>query len=640
MSVWDKLDSGLASIYANYLHVKRQGPENVGHIHPVVATGPILNVSLQYAGDLAEIEALGFQTVWKEGEGRATGTIDLANIERLTAHPGVLKMSFGRPKKPSLDKSVPDIKADQVWSRSGAAFTGNTGAGVIVGIIDTGIDVRHPFFRKTAEPKGTRILRIWDQGLQAQDGDKPPDAALIGASTSYGVEYNPAQIVAGIGGVGNFRHRDCDGHGTHVASIAAGNGQDKFKFIGVAPEADLIIVKHLYLQQTPKINGGEVDEITRFKHAVTYILSVAKNLFHKPIVINCSFGDDIGAHDGFSDNEDFVTDTFRAVTGQAIVFAAGNEAGSNQHARIEFKPGGSVDIPIKLYDERTDTIEFSTCKKEDLTHSLAVDIYYPAGLATLSVALQLPLTTAFIPGPALGAVDPVEGDFQGKRHYSMIHKEDTVTLRNGRGTVTRNHFKLEVSPQDHVHFRGTYTLQIAASDALKPVHLWCDQNNDDYGFRVNGQGDPTLVTIEDRCLIAEDAGAENAITVAAYNAEDSELPLSDFSSRGPLANYGGTPPQPAKPDVAAPGEHIDAAKSDDAKPKTKKPQTVAKDGTSMAAPHVTGVVALMLEKDPNLTVATIASTISNFARPRGFLEQPEEFGSGRLDAKSAFDNTP
>src|SRR5829696_8486504 len=145
-SVWNKIDSGLSSIYSNYLLVKERGAANVPYVHPVVAAGGRLNVTLQYEGELAEIEALGFQTVSHGAPGLATGTVDLANLERLAAHPGVEKMSFGRARRPALDKSVPDIKANLIWTRSGDTFSGTTGTGVIIGVIDTGIDIHHSFF--------------------------------------------------------------------------------------------------------------------------------------------------------------------------------------------------------------------------------------------------------------------------------------------------------------------------------------------------------------------------------------------------------------------------------------------------------------------------------------------------------------
>src|SRR5688572_27473533 len=109
MSIWNKLDSGLSSIYLNYLQVKEKGRASVARVHPAVAAGGRLNVSLQYTGELAEIEALGFQTIWNTGNGGATGSVDLADLERIAAHSGVLKLSFSKKPKLHLDKSIPNI---------------------------------------------------------------------------------------------------------------------------------------------------------------------------------------------------------------------------------------------------------------------------------------------------------------------------------------------------------------------------------------------------------------------------------------------------------------------------------------------------------------------------------------------------
>jgi len=641
MSVWDKLNPGLASVYANYLKVKK-GESVGGHVHRVVAGSQRLNITLTFTGNINEIEPLGFQTTSTPFPGNATGTIDLANVEKLAASPAVVRMSFGRPKKIRLDKSVPDIAANKVWTLSGGTFTGDAGQGVIIGIIDTGIDIKHRYFLKSMNtPLETRILKIWDQGLLPQGGDKQPDPSFLSTANTYGVEYGIAEINAKLGGAGNFRHKDCDGHGTHVASIAAGNGQDKFQFVGVAPQADLIVVKHLYPQNVPQVNGGDLDESIRFKDAVLYILNSAKKTFsNRPVVINCSFGTDLGPHDGFTEEEDWVKETFNGAVGQAIVFSAGNAGRQRLSGRVKFSGAGTIQIPFELFDDRTDRSEYSLCKYQDMTESTGIDLYYAVGGAVISVGLQLPNTTPFIPGPVLGAAGNVSGDYSG-RHYSMIHQKDNVTLKSG-GSVERNHFGVTFEPRvvgnDKLHLTGTYTLEIK-SDSAATVFIWCDAT--DYGMRFKGtSSDPSLLTIDEQFQIGEDAGASNAIAVACYSAEDVDEPLTFFSSRGPLVDYGSGIAQPDKPDIAAPGENIDAAKSQDAKPKAKKDLTISYSGTSMAAPHVAGVVALMLQKNPALTIGQIASTLKTAARSITFPEIKDEFGAGRLDAEQAVDTTP
>jgi subtilisin family serine protease len=643
MSVWNKLDSGLASIYANYLRVREHGPAGVATVHRIVAEGGRLNISLQYTGDLATIEAAGFHTIWKHPGGNATGTVDLADLERLAELPEVLKMSFGRPPRPSLDVSVPDIRArQQVWSINNGTFSGNTGAGVIVAVVDTGIDFRHSHFLKADGT--TRILRIWDQGLLPGAGESSPDPARLTGPT-YGVEYTDAMINAvlqGTPGATNVRHRDCVGHGTHCASIAAGNGRithwptrSNFKYIGVAPEADIIAVKILSPETEPRVGGVEVPWPQKFRDAITYVLKTAHDVFSKPVAINCSFGNDLGAHDGFSETEDFLTDKFATTTGQVVVCSAGNDAGSNQHARIEFPAGASsVDIPFRLYDPRTNRMDWDKCQWLDQTESVFIQLYYPDGPTKISVSLQLPGGGAPIAGPAFGAA-AVSGPF-GPRHYVLTHNLDSQTLIT-RGTVNRDLFQVEIQPANHEHRLGTYTLHISSPDALT-VHVWCDQS--DYGFVIDESNPlPANVHVEDRFLIGTESGGDNVISVAAYDPTVATLDIADFSSRGPLANYGGGPAQPDKPDIGAPGVHIHAASAHDAKAHRKKKDIIEMQGTSMAAPHVTGTAALMLERDHGLTVAQIISTLKGHCRTSP-PATAEELGAGRLDAKDAFDNTP
>ena len=653
-TVWNKIDSGLSSIYSNYLRVKERGAENVSNQHPIVAAGGQLSVTLQYDGDLSEIEALGFQTTARGVPGMATGTIDLAQLERIAAHPAVLKISFGRKRKPTLDKSVPDVRANAIWHLSDGVFSGTTGQGVIIGVIDTGIDVHHPFLRETTAPFTTRILRIWDQGLQPQSGDNQPDPAFLSetTTTTYGVVYNRAQIMAGIAGLGNFRHRDCSGHGTHVASIAAGNGSDKFKFVGVAPQTELIIVKHVYLQNDPA-DAGLVPRDRLFRDAVAYILnSVEHDFGNRPVVINASIGKNTGPHDGLTLDEDFLTKTFEGATGRCFVAAAGNDASTSegtvnfpQHARIAFSAGDTVELSFLLLDQRKNRLEFNHCVMQDETESLLIRLWYPDG-ADLSFEVGLPLHSGgLITAPAFGAA-PATHEFGFGRECVLTHSaEPSVLSFTGRGTVARRLFEMEIKPHNKKHLANVeYKLHITSTTSLT-AHVWCDQGT--YGF---GIVDPALpnVFIEDLFEIEDPGGAKGILTAAAYDAEESGLPLTFFSSRGPLANYGTAVAQPDKPDIAAPGLRVDAARSEDARPRRScsNSATVAESGTSMATPHVTGAAALMLQRNHSLTATQIADTLKDRARHIPSTTPPEdeqhqrEFGAGRLNVEDAVNNTP
>jgi subtilisin family serine protease len=196
-----------------------------------------------------------------------------------------------------------------------------TGAGVIVAILDSGIDWKHADFRNADGT--TRILAIWDQTIT--DASHPPPAGF-----TFGAFYSRTDIDAALGSSPDLMTDDGYGHGTHVAGSAAGNGLGTGNgvpagtFAGVAPGADLLIVR-LFDDQ-----GGFCLECD-LTAGVQFIQGIAA-AEGKPWVGNMSLGADFGAHDG-TDPDELAIDAAVGPgrSGAQLAIAAGNSGNSRLH---------------------------------------------------------------------------------------------------------------------------------------------------------------------------------------------------------------------------------------------------------------------------------------------------------------------
>ena len=180
-----------------------------------------------------------------------TGFVPLSSIPQLEDSPAIRFIELARPLFPTLDQAVPFAQIDTLH----AAIPAVDGTGVIVGVVDSTLDIYHPDFRTAAN--ATRVLFLWDQNLipQGTEAGPPTDPTLPGFLTggvTYGVEYDQAGIDAEltnyvpspipgqpptVPAYQTVRHgSEISAHGTHVAGIAAGNGLGQGgTFTGAAP---------------------------------------------------------------------------------------------------------------------------------------------------------------------------------------------------------------------------------------------------------------------------------------------------------------------------------------------------------------------------------------------------------------------
>lgn len=205
------------------------------------------------------------------------------------------------------------------WQEAGNGRNNLTGRGVIIALIDSGIDYAHPDFRNADGT--TRILKLWDQTL-----DTVYDRETINRALEQPTEAERYAIVPSI---------DSSGHGTHVAGIAAGNGRaSNGRYRGVAFESELLVVK----LGTPGENA--FPRTTELMRAIDFCVNESRE-YGKPIAINLSFGNNYGSHSGTSLLETYIDDM--ADFGRnVIVIGSGNDgaaalhtAGTVENGRIE-----------------------------------------------------------------------------------------------------------------------------------------------------------------------------------------------------------------------------------------------------------------------------------------------------------------
>ena len=200
------------------------------------------------------------------------------------------------------------------------------GQGVIIGIVDTGVDYRHPAFMNN--DKTSRILSIWDQTIQ--DGEPPQ-------GFTFGTEYTKADINDALlyeNPLSVVPSTDTIGHGTAIASIAAGTPNKDHNFSGLVPNAELAVVKLKEAKQNLKMIFSVPEDKLCFQESdivlgIRYLAGIGQRL-KRPVVICIALGSSQGSHDGRGVLGSYLENLVQQPD-LCVSISAGNEGNNSRH---------------------------------------------------------------------------------------------------------------------------------------------------------------------------------------------------------------------------------------------------------------------------------------------------------------------
>ena len=463
------------------------------------------------------------------------------------------------------------------------------GRGVLLAVLDSGITWDLEVFRKA--DGSTRIRYLWDQTVSEEMGDvkygKMPDGFSIGT------EYTAEEINAALQMHTWDRYRlipsrDLSGHGTAVAGIAAGRSADGL-YTGAAPEAELIVVK----LGLPGNNGGAEEgfpRTTEILRGVTYALWKARQL-NMPLVINLSFGNSYGSHDGSSLLERFL-DNASEIGKTVICVGSGNEGAARGHFAGNITRDSRVELAVGNY-ERSLNIQLW----KNYSDVFRIRLQSPGGE-------EAELTT----------------NIQGGK-YTLKQEQTRILVYLGEPLpyAVAQEIYLEMIPVTGSYINaGIWTIR------LEPIMTVTGQ----YYLYLpagNGRGDSTgFYRSTPQVTLTVPSTAAKVITVGAYDPVYDTY--ADFSGRGyadSARTIGVAAAGLTKPDLVAPGVNIQAPDVYG----TFTPTT----GTSFATPIVSGAAALLMEwgivrgNDPFLYGEKVKAYFRKGARPlRGETEYPND----------------
>ena len=535
-----------------------------------------------------------------------TGVVKSEHIVKVRRNRNVLSLKGARRLLPTLANSVPEIRATPQQLRN--AFEDRRGepdgTGVIVGIIDHGCDFAHKNFRTS--DGDTRVLFLWDQ-RGGSVGDLEQGLGRSPKGYNYGREFSAEALNRALREAPpdkdptapfrflKYRIVSDDGsddfpeHGTTVMDIAAGNGGG-INPPGVAPGADIIFVDSSLGEDAA--SDASLGNSRHLLEAVKYVFDKAGEL-NRPAVVNISLNYDGGPHDGSSPVEEGF-DRLLETPGRAIVIAAGNSRNSKIHVRRMVHP------------QQTCTLSWQIPEKDQTDNKL--EIWY-SGQQRLDVTLTPPNGIPLRPVLPGSTATILRLRQEVGRIFNRVH--DSANGDNHIALI------LDAGAEEGVWEVGVRTL----FPQPFPIHAWIESSNG------GGSVFRDVLPSDQAYTVGTIACGLSTIVASGYDALDPSLIL-DMFAEGPTRDGR------QKPEVSAPAHGLSAAVA-----LSNDEVDGDLEGTSCAAPHVTGLIALLMQVAQRpLMIDEIRTLVMDVARRRPPSSDDSwnpRYGFGRVDASAS-----
>ena len=469
-----------------------------------------------------------------------------------------------------------------------------TGRGVLFGIADTGIDYTHPVFR--FKDGRSRIVAVWDQTAELPEGEAQDIAENPAAQVPFGRVYIREQLNEALESENPLKFvpvTDENGHGTFLAGLAAGNEVPEEEFTGMAPDAEILVVKLREADRCLKKFWYVAEETPAFEEedliaAVDFMIDYARSK-EQSLVMCFGVGTSRGDHTGngrFAEYLDFIS----GQTGRAVVVAAGNEGNGARHFRSRSYEGITYqDVELRVTNMKDGLyVEFWA----DAPDLYGIGFVSPTG----EVVEKLPVRTS------LREVIPFV--FEPTEISVIYERAESVTGAACIQIFMKN-------PVD-----GIWKIRIFQEEAFGGwFDLWIP-------IAPFVQGEAAFLKPDPEVTVTDPGNAAQLMTATAYSTESGGIALE--ASRGFTRNG------MVKPDFAAPGVNVRGP--------VRGGLYMSKSGSSVAAALGAGVALLLMEYHPDYTGVQIKNYLIRGAIRDGRGYPNTEFGWGKLDVYHALEN--